>query len=192
MNFESCIIELSARYAPDCYSELYKCEFKNRSRKTGESICDYTVELKRLASLAYPRYSEHFINELVRDHLLATFDKDLILRLRQLKITTLNEIVLQTVEWETFDDLEKKRDDQLPHKIKTKSGVHNIKPSSPTKERACWNCGKNGHISRFCTSFVDNSVKTGSGNTPFSRGGGETKFQQNTQNRGKNKHQNCR
>ena len=142
-DFQKVMLELRKRFAPECYAEVHKIKFRNRRRVRNENLFELALDLRKLAKQAYPTRDAVFIEESVREQFVeALQSRDLRIRIRQAKLTNLDELVAFAVEHEAYETIENNR-------AKDTTNVH----STNTRDNVqCWKCGKAGHIQRYCRS----------------------------------------
>lgn len=107
MDYKKLKEALSKRFCPLEKSGLMQVEFKNRRRKKGEELQDLVLDLKRLARLAYPKFKDEVLEQIIADRFLDVIESiDLKRHIHLNRITKVEKILEVALEYEAFEGVE--------------------------------------------------------------------------------------
>ena len=162
---------LKDHYAPKPSIIAERFHFHRRRQALGESVADFTAEIRRLASTC--EFGD-YLDDALRDQFVCGLTRSEGMHKRLLAETTLT--LKQAVEIATGMEAAAKHaksfkdsDTEAVKAVYTENCKHcgktNHKPSDCRfKTVQCNNCGKTGHISRVCRSpRKDSNIKAGKG-----------------------------
>jgi hypothetical protein len=106
---------LSQRFSPAERETSYRCDFRNRRRRVGESAADYGYVLRRLASRAFPTFPPEMRESLIVEQYVTGLGSQELKRYVQFSHpTTLDRAISLALEFESFegtqDSIKKHRD----------------------------------------------------------------------------------
>lgn len=113
---------LTQRFCPAERETAYRCDFRNRRRKSGESVADYGYSLRRLASRAFPAFPLDMRESLTVEQFVTGLGSQELKRYVQFSHPkSLDRAISLALEFESFegsqDTLRKPRDpEKLPYR----------------------------------------------------------------------------
>ena len=162
--------ELNRRYDPAERAEAWKIEFRNRSRKTNESITQYAQALNRLVQKAFPQMPTTAQEQWVVDQFtfgLGSYELKKHVQFGHPK--SLNEAISLAIEFEAFESGMKDKfkkpipkgevsvlAQQTPSASETQSKNKNDK-----SEIVCFYCKKVGHMKKDCYKWKKKLLSLG-------------------------------
>ena len=103
-NYIALVDELNRTYNPAERQTAWKLEFRNRMRKTNESVTEYALALKRLASKAFCNMASDVLEQWVMDQFgIGLGNLELRRHVQFGHPRTLNEAISLAVEYEAFE-----------------------------------------------------------------------------------------
>jgi hypothetical protein len=95
---------LGQRFNPKERATAYRCEFRARIRKTGESLAEFDYALRRLVRLAYPydEYNNVLEQLVINQFILGLLNSDMERHVQIAHPVTMEAAIAYTVEYEAF------------------------------------------------------------------------------------------
>ena len=95
---------LTQRFCPSERETAYRCDFRNRRRKSGESVADYGYSLRRLASRAFPAFPLDMRESLTVEQFVTGLGSQELKRYVQFSHpTSLDRAISLALEFESFE-----------------------------------------------------------------------------------------
>ena len=105
---------LEDRFSPPNQTELYRVQLQDRHQKATESMAKLGQDIRRLTNLAYPNAPSDVKETLAKEQFMdALSNSDMRLRIKQARLSDLNDAVRHAVELEVFYRAEKR------HQVRT-------------------------------------------------------------------------
>ena len=179
-SFDNAVLALKARFEPDSKRELYLAEFSTRKRTISESWANYTEDLRRLFTKAYPDLDSKATEQIALTQFISSItDIQISFAVKQKAPKTLDEAVTTTMHLESYMVTSRGKNDaedlpassvthnssdeklmllieQLSDKITKLEEEMNTphprrqQPSPPSRSIICFNCQQPGHLARSC------------------------------------------
>jgi hypothetical protein len=168
-DYHSLVAELNRRYDPTERAQAFKLEFRNRFRKSSESVSQYAQSLSRLVSKAFPSMPTVAQQQWVLDQFtLGLGSVELQRHVQFGHPRSLNEAISLAIEFEAFEaGLKHRKAYQKPSEVyavtavaeptlrnqgsKNQSSEQNDKSNS--ESRTCHFCRKPGHLIKDCRAL---------------------------------------
>ena len=162
--------------------EVYKSEFKVRTKKPSENLDEFGRSLRKLARKAYPNLNDQVRDELAKDQFILMLpSSQLRIAVRQGRPETLDVAIRLAIEMESYREVEKANvirniEEQNVNQVSTtptlaemmKQNQDVLKELINSMQRfqsvrrgekrplKCWKCGVIGHIKRNCPKNDEN------------------------------------
>ncbi|KAJ8943519.1 hypothetical protein NQ318_023029, partial [Aromia moschata] len=168
---------LEIRYGHKYLRQVYQSQIKSRQQRSNESLQEYEADIERLVHLAYPQAPKEFLEQIgIQTFIDGLVDTEMQQALRPGRHTTISDALVAALEFKAAKEASRsyksrvrqvKFDEcqSLPETMeKIMRALDEIKQSnSPQKEtRRCYNCGKIGHLQRFCRARSRSQSRTNS------------------------------
>ncbi|KAJ8947968.1 hypothetical protein NQ318_021066 [Aromia moschata] len=164
-DYDRIVGALKIRYGHKYLRQVYQSQIKSKQQRSNESLQEYEADIERLVHLAYPRAPKQFIEQIgIQTFIDGLVDTEMQQALRLGRHTTISDALIAALEFKAakeasnsyktkvrqvkFDECQSLKETVE----KLMQELNEIKQSySPQKEtRRCYNCGKIGHLQRFC------------------------------------------
>ncbi|KAJ8948858.1 hypothetical protein NQ318_013511, partial [Aromia moschata] len=176
-DYDRIVGALEIRYGHKYLRQVYQSQIKSRQQRSNESLQEYEADIERLIHLAYPQAPKEFIEQIgIQTFIDGLVDTEMQQALRLGRHTTISDALVAALEFKAAKEASRsyksrvrqvKFDEcqSLPETMeKIMRALDEIKQSnSPQKEtRRCYNCGKIGHLQRFCRARSRSQSRTNS------------------------------
>ena len=103
------ITALNERFSPPNQMELQRAQLRERRKKATDSLPELGQSIRCLTNLAYPTAPYDVRETLSKEYFIdALIDSDILLKIKQSRLATLNDAICQAVELEAFVKVEEK------------------------------------------------------------------------------------
>ncbi|KAJ8943097.1 hypothetical protein NQ318_009171 [Aromia moschata] len=164
-DYDRIVGALEIRYGHKYLRQVYQSQIKSRQQRSNESLQEYEADVERLVHLAYPQTPKEFFEQIgIQTFIDGLVDIEMQQALRLGRHNTISDALVAALEFKAakeasrsykfrvrqvkFDECQSLKEtvDKLMREL------NEIKQSnSPQKEtRRCYNCGRIGHLQRFC------------------------------------------
>ena len=110
-NFDKLVRSLEERFSPSNQTELYRTQFRERRQRAAESLSGLGQVIRPLANLACPTAPNDVKETLAKEQFIpALVSSDMRLRIKQARLTNLNDAVRHAVELEAFSKAEEREE----------------------------------------------------------------------------------
>ncbi|KAJ8936259.1 hypothetical protein NQ318_019745 [Aromia moschata] len=176
-DYDRIVGALEIRYGHKYLRQVYQSQIKSRQQRSNESLQEYEADIERLIHLAYPQAPKEFLEQIgIQTFIDGLVDTEMQQALRLGRHTTISDALVAALEFKAAKEASRsyksrvrqvKFDEcqSLPETMeKIMRALDEIKQSnSPQKEtRRCYNCGKIGHLQRFCRARSRSQSRTNS------------------------------
>ena len=163
-SYRHLVSALSARFAPENQTEIYKTQLKSRIRKKNESITELMQDIKRLARMSYPNAPQDFRDQITTDSFIESLnDQEMEWAVFQGRPKNLEDAVRLALEYEAFQQARGRRNRvtvrmqrEEPTYANKVDNTHQKALTSDKTEKKfnkkgpCYYCKKDGHIKSEC------------------------------------------
>ncbi|KAJ8948954.1 hypothetical protein NQ318_022976 [Aromia moschata] len=177
-DYDRIVGALEIRYGHKYLRQVYQSQIKSRQQRTNESLQEYEADIERLIHLAYPQAPKEFLEQIgIQTFIDGLLDTEMQQALRLGRHTTISDVLVAALEFKaakeasrnykpkvrqvTFDESQSLKETIEKIMRDTLNGMREMK--SPQKEtRSCYNCGRIGHLQRFCRARSRSQARTNS------------------------------
>ncbi|KAJ8949811.1 hypothetical protein NQ318_000509 [Aromia moschata] len=165
-DYDRIVGALEIRYGHKYLRQVYQSQIKSRQQRSNESLQEYEADIERLIHLAYPQAPKEFLEQIgIQTFIDGLLDSEMQQALRLGRHTTISDALIAALEFKAakeasrsykhlvrqvkFDECQSLEDTikKMIRETLNEMGQSN----SPLKEtRRCYNCGRIGHLQRFC------------------------------------------
>ncbi|KAJ8962299.1 hypothetical protein NQ318_018278 [Aromia moschata] len=166
-DYDRIVGALEIRYGHKYLRQVYQSQIKSRQQRSNESLQEYEADIERLIHLAYPQAPKEFLEQIgIQTFIDGLLDSEMQQALRLGRHTTISDALIAALEFKAakeasrsykhlvrqvkFDECQSLEDTikKMIRETLNEMGQSN----SPLKEtRRCYNCGRIGHLQRFCS-----------------------------------------
>ncbi|KAJ8938165.1 hypothetical protein NQ318_011930 [Aromia moschata] len=165
-DYDRIVGALEIRYGHKYLRQVYQSQIKSRQQRSNESLQEYEADIERLIHLAYPQAPKEFLEQIgIQTFIDGLVDTEMQQALRLGRHATISDALIAALEFKaakeasrnykpkvrqvTFDESQSLKETIEKIMRETLNGMRQT--NAPQKEtRSCYNCGRIGHLQRFC------------------------------------------
>ena len=148
MDYNALCSVLKHRFGAGGQAELFKVQWKSRSRNKGENLPELSQAIRRLTKQAYPTAQPDLLEMLAKDRFIdALDDADIRWHVLQQNHATLNEACISAVQLEAYKTAEKHRDRGISRSL------HSVSAEIPKSRDG--ECDKMDRITKQLADLTD-------------------------------------
>lgn len=104
---------LEDKFSSSSQTQLYRCQFRERCQKASETLPQLGQDIWCLTNLAYPSALSDVQETLAKEHFIdGLVSSDMRMRIKQAKLTSLNDAVQHAVELDAYNRAERTHQEQ--------------------------------------------------------------------------------
>ncbi|KAJ8961386.1 hypothetical protein NQ318_014631 [Aromia moschata] len=164
-DYDRIIGALEIRYGHKYLRQVYQSQIKSRQQRSNESLQEYEADIERLIHLAYPQAPKEFLEQIgIQTFIDGLVDTEMQQALRLGRHTTISDALIAALEFKAakeasrsyktrirqvkFDECQSLQ--ETLEKIMRELNEIKQSKSLQKETRRCYNCGRIGHLQRFC------------------------------------------
>ncbi|KAJ8947633.1 hypothetical protein NQ318_002645 [Aromia moschata] len=165
-DYDRIVGALEIRYGHKYLRQVYQSQIKSRQQRSNESLQEYEADIERLIHLAYPQAPKEFLEQIgIQTFIDGLVDTEMQQALRLGRHATISDALIAALEFKAAKEASRNYksrvrqvkfeecqslEDTIKKIIRETLNERRLSNSPPKETRRCYNCGKIGHLQRFC------------------------------------------